>query len=174
MSEAGVRGRNSEAGLRRQKVPALWDAGLTAREIAGRLGVTHFVALGDIAALQARGVIAKRNAPRAAVHRVPRRSGTVALRPVTTPADRARSKAAYEREKDAFAKAKRVVTIAQSGGDLRVIKFFADCAEALAAPRRSITGVCGGIVTGDAVYAASGGGKSNVWSVWQVLEGAAA
>ena len=167
------KGEKDRKAAHRAEIVNLWGEGLTAREIADRLAVSLATALNDIHLLQAKGLIAKRNAPRPQAHRVQKTVGRPS-KGASTPIDRARQKAAYDHEKEAWAKAKRVVTIAQARGELRVIKFFGDCAEAASAPRGAITGVCPGVVTGDAVFMASGGGKSNVWALWQVLEGVAA
>lgn len=173
----GNKGVQMSTADRRAKIPALWAQGLTAQEIADRFGVSLYTAQGDIADLQARGTIAKRHHPRPQLNRVthpPGRPKTKSVAATVRAADKVRSAAAYAAEVANFARAKRVVTIAQSNGELRIVKFFSDCGEAVGVSRDAITGVCPGVVTGDIVFMGSGGGENQKWSVWQELEARAA
>ena len=170
--------RSAETAARRAKIPALWNAGLTGRQIAARLGVTLLTALADIATLQAGQHIEKRLRPSKQGHRVshaPGRPRTALVPESVRAANRQRSAVAYAEEVAGFARAKRVVTVSRADGELRVVKFFGDCQEAAEAERLSITGVRPGVVTGDVVYmAASGHGASQTWEVWQDLVGSLA
>lgn len=160
-----MRKGRDEREARLATVAKLWCAGLAAFEIAGQMARSTCAVQGDLAMLQARGTIAKRRT----VNQPGRPD-----RGLTAPADRARSKAQCDDEKTYWAKAKRVVTIAQTSGELRVIKFFGDCAEAMAASRASIAGVRPGLVVCDEVFMASRGGKSSIWVLSKRLAGVAA
>lgn len=171
--------RSAETAARRAKIPALWNSGLTSREIAGRLGVSVLTARADIAMLQAGNHIKKRFVPARQLHRAgsggPGGPPSNPARAGERDAARVRSAAAYAEEVAGLARAKRIVTVSRADGELRVVKFFADAQEAAEAERLSITGVRPGVVTGDVVYmAAHGHGASQTWAVWQDMMGSLA
>jgi hypothetical protein len=174
-------GREAQAEMdaRRARIAELWGQGLTASQIAARLGTTEIAVQGHVVHLQAKGVIAKRIVRVAPMmNRVthgPGRPRTCTKSPAAREADKVRAAAAFAGEVANQSWAKRVVTISQDDGEMRIIRFFADPDAALGVQRSALTGVCRGVVVRDEVYARrpwsqDGGG----WQLWRLITGAPA
>jgi hypothetical protein len=168
----------SEIAARRAQVADLWHQGLDAQQIAARLGISKYQVEYDWGALRGACAIGWRNKSRAAMHRVTRVGG----RPtngLTSKAEKDRKRqhylatiAAMEADKG---RAKRVVTMAERGGEMRITKFFASPEDAEGEALFTITARPRAVVTGDVIFVHAGDvAQQKRWVVKKVLTGAAA
>jgi hypothetical protein len=152
---------------RRIKIAKLWRDGRTVKVIAARLGVTEHVVNGDVVRLQATGEIEKRRTYSRRARLVVDAYAGLSQREI----DRLRKAEAYARDLAGHANAKRVVTIADSGGEMRVTKYFATPDAARTEPLSAVIWHRSGRVTGDEIYGIE---RSNGHKRWALIESSAA
>jgi hypothetical protein len=168
----------AERAARREKIAKMWRNGVEVAEIAARMGKTKFSVQGDIADMQARGEIARRVNRRPVAHRVMRTPSFRSEDPARE-AKRLYEKVDYARRLAELAAsaglAKRVVTMAERSGEMRVTKFFASPDDAETAALCTITARPHAIVTGDVIFVKAGASDGHKrWAVGKVLAGGAA